>query len=173
MVSFVDPSQLLREARDASGLSQRELAACAGTSGPTIAAYESGAKEPRLSTLDRLVSATGQHLYVRVGRHLTRTDRRSLALHAAVNARLCEDSQAVLRKARKNMVTMRAAAKGRAAQRLFAEWDELLDGPLTAVSETLLSSSEHACDLRQVSPFAGVLNDGERRAVIAAAAVLL
>lgn len=48
---------LIRLARAKTGLSQRELARRAGTSQPTIAAYETGRKEPMLSTLSRIIRA--------------------------------------------------------------------------------------------------------------------
>ena len=51
--SGVPAATLLLAVRSEAGLSQRELAARAGTSGATVAAYELGTKEPRLSTLAR------------------------------------------------------------------------------------------------------------------------
>lgn len=54
----------LRAARRRSGLSQRELAARAGTSQATIAAYERGRKLPTIEVYDRLLAATGERLTV-------------------------------------------------------------------------------------------------------------
>jgi transcriptional regulator with XRE-family HTH domain len=48
---------LIRGARRAAGITQLELAARAGTAQPAVAAYESGAKTPNLTTLERLVGA--------------------------------------------------------------------------------------------------------------------
>src|SRR4051794_11505903 len=45
--------------RAAAGLSQRELARRAGTSGPTLHAYEHGTKSPTVSTLERIARAAG------------------------------------------------------------------------------------------------------------------
>jgi transcriptional regulator with XRE-family HTH domain len=61
----VDPGQTLKRARHGAALSQSELARRAGTSQATISAYESGAKEPSLSTLERLLAVTGHSLDVR------------------------------------------------------------------------------------------------------------
>lgn len=58
----MDVPDLLRRARRSAGLSQRDLAKSAGTSGATVAAYESGAKDPRARTLARLLKATGHTL---------------------------------------------------------------------------------------------------------------
>jgi len=51
--------QLIRAARQRAGLSQRALAARAGTSHATLAQYETGAKVPRTDTLDRILVAAG------------------------------------------------------------------------------------------------------------------
>jgi len=53
---------LLREARSAVHLSQTELAKRAGVAQSVISAYESGRREPALSTLRRLIEATGLNL---------------------------------------------------------------------------------------------------------------
>jgi transcriptional regulator with XRE-family HTH domain len=55
----MDAAVSLRTARLRSGLSLRELAERAGTSHATLSAYESGAKVPRVDTLDRIVRAAG------------------------------------------------------------------------------------------------------------------
>jgi transcriptional regulator with XRE-family HTH domain len=60
----VDAAEILRTARRDAGLSQAELAARAGTSQATVSAYESGRKEPSLSTLSRLLDVTGTRLTV-------------------------------------------------------------------------------------------------------------
>ncbi len=57
---------LLRTARQQGGLSQAKLARRAGVTQSVISAYESGARQPSLATLARLVAATGSDLEVRV-----------------------------------------------------------------------------------------------------------
>jgi transcriptional regulator with XRE-family HTH domain len=47
----------LRRARTRSGLSLRQLARRAGTSHPTLAAYEAGRKVPTVETFDRVLRA--------------------------------------------------------------------------------------------------------------------
>ena len=109
---------ILLAARIEAGLSQRELAARAGTSGATIAAYERGTKEPRLSTLLRLLSAAGMRLELSyapalssANGDLTREDRRSLALHRVIAARFAGDPRAVSRKAVRNLKVMRRGGR--------------------------------------------------------------
>jgi transcriptional regulator with XRE-family HTH domain len=55
----MEAGTVLREARRRAGLSLRRLAERAATSHPTLAAYESGAKIPRVDTLARIVGAAG------------------------------------------------------------------------------------------------------------------
>jgi predicted nucleotidyltransferase/DNA-binding XRE family transcriptional regulator len=63
-VEQVVAAKVLRDARQRSGLSQTELARRAKVAQSVISAYESGRREPALSTLSRLVAATGQRLTV-------------------------------------------------------------------------------------------------------------
>jgi transcriptional regulator with XRE-family HTH domain len=53
---------VLRTARQASGYSQRALAARADTDQAAIARYEAGLVVPDLRTLDRLLAACGREL---------------------------------------------------------------------------------------------------------------
>ncbi len=64
----MDAAALIKEARARAGLTQAQLAQAAGTSQPTLAAYESGAKSPSVRTLDRIVRAAGATLHVTVRR---------------------------------------------------------------------------------------------------------
>ena len=50
-------SALIHKAREAAGITQLEVAERAGTTQPAVAAYESGARTPSLSTLVRLLDA--------------------------------------------------------------------------------------------------------------------
>ena len=55
----MDAAATVRAARRSAGLSLRQLARAAGTSHSTLSAYETGAKEPTVATLDRIVRAAG------------------------------------------------------------------------------------------------------------------
>ena len=55
----MDSGDLIRRARRRANLTQRALAQRAGTSHTTLAAYETGAKVPRVDTLDRILQAAG------------------------------------------------------------------------------------------------------------------
>jgi transcriptional regulator with XRE-family HTH domain len=161
--------ELLAALRRRAGMSQDELARRAGTSGPTVAAYERGHKEPRWSTFVRLAEACGATPTVALtptGSALTRSERRSLALHEAVLMRLLEDPDTVRALARHNLAVMGEAAP--AAAPYLRQWQALLEGPLADLAVVLVSPAADACELRQNSPFAGVLDAVERDRVLAA-----
>lgn len=56
------PRTVIEEARLASGLGQADLAALAGTSQPTLSAYERGKKSPGLAVAERIVNAAGWNI---------------------------------------------------------------------------------------------------------------
>jgi len=66
MDTYADPASLLRMARERSGLTQRALADRAGTSQSVVARIERGQSSPRVSTLNRLVEATGHKVEFRL-----------------------------------------------------------------------------------------------------------
>ena len=149
--------------RRITGLTQSALAALAGTSQPTIAAYETGTKRPSLRTLQRLASAAGLGVHVAFVPHLTREDRRSLALHERIADRLRVAPAETLARARANVARMRRLHPH--ASDLLDEWERLLQGPPDALADALVSPGLHGRDLRHVTPFAGVLSAAERAAV--------
>jgi len=58
--------ELLHQARRLAGLSQAELAQRAGIAQSVVSVYESGRRQPALSTLEGLIAATGHDLHVEV-----------------------------------------------------------------------------------------------------------
>lgn len=150
----------VREIRRRTGLSQAALAAAAGTSQPTIAAYERGRKVPSVDTLRRLAEAAGLEMRVDFVPPLTREDRRSLALHEAIARELALDPVRVRTKAKENLRRMREVHPGAAP--ILREWEVLLDRPLDDLIALIRDPSPRARELRHVTPFAGVLTPGQR-----------
>jgi len=62
------PLTLIREARGRAGLSQAQLARRAKTSQSAIARYEAGAATPTLTTLERILAASGDALVLGAAR---------------------------------------------------------------------------------------------------------
>jgi transcriptional regulator with XRE-family HTH domain len=71
----MDAASTLRTVRRRARLTLRALAARAGTSHSTLAAYEGGRKVPTVETLDRIVRAAGYELGVELTRRIGGTDR--------------------------------------------------------------------------------------------------
>lgn len=144
-------------------MTQSDLARAAGTSQPTIAAYEAERKSPTLATLHRLANAAGFEMDVEFHPPLTREDRRSLALHRAVAEHLMEDPDRVLEQARETLARMKEASPTEIP--LVREWEVLLDRPSEHVVSVLTDPAPHARELRHVTPFAGVLSAAQRARV--------
>lgn len=60
----METASLLGSARKAAGFSQEGLAALAGTSRPTLSAYENGRKSPSLETAQRILDEAGFQLAI-------------------------------------------------------------------------------------------------------------
>lgn len=99
--------------------------------------------------------------------HLTRDQRRSLWLGYAIAGKLVQDPSPVLRKAQENLGILQSRSRG-ANRRWLQGWERLLGGPIEGVLEALTSRSPKARELRQNSPFAGVLSERERHEVLSA-----
>jgi transcriptional regulator with XRE-family HTH domain len=153
----------VRALRERAAVTQTALAQAAGTSQPTIAAYEAGRKSPTVETLGRLAHAVGLEAHVQFEPPLTREDRRSLALHRAIARRLTDEPRHVLALARRNLATMQR--RHGASVSLLREWRAILDRPVQAIVTLLEDTDPWARELRHVTPFAGVLSANDRRQV--------
>jgi len=78
---------MIRNARRAAGITQLELAGVAGTAQPAVAAYESGARTPSLTTLRRLLGACEYDVEMRARPRV----RRGAATLAELSATVSED----------------------------------------------------------------------------------
>ncbi len=110
----------------------------------------------------------------RLARSGTRADARRLEqirsrwLHRAVAGRLARDPERVLARATRNLDRLEQVHPTGTSARWLARWRALIaDGP-EAVMRALTAESTEADELRQNSPFAGVLPERERLAIIRA-----
>lgn len=97
---------------------------------------------------------------------LTRDQRRSLWLAFAIAGRIVGDPDHARTLAYENLESMRRTSRGQARVWLD-EWERLLAGPIEDLLAALTSRSQRGRDLRQNSPFAGVISDTERGDVLA------
>jgi excisionase family DNA binding protein len=124
--------------------------------------------------------------YIKVGAHrrirradidavlrpdLTRDQLKALWLHRAVAGKLVTNPEAVLTKAKANLQLLRRVHPDGVAAAWLARWHVILDSGVEAIVEALTSRVPEAVELRQNSPFAGVLPEAERRSVLGAFAV--
>jgi hypothetical protein len=88
------------------------------------------------------------------------SDVRGLAYHRAVARRLDRPTADMAL-----ALVRHWKGKGSIDPRYAESWEELLEGPLPDLRRVLEDESRAARDLRQNSPFAGVLSEAERRAI--------
>ncbi|CAB4925228.1 unannotated protein [freshwater metagenome] len=101
-------------------------------------------------------------------RRMTRDQTRSMLLAHAIAGRVAVDPEGSRTVARENLQRMLAAAPRGGARVWLQEWERLLDGSLIGLLSALTSPTPRSRELRQNNPFAGVLSEEERTAVLAA-----
>jgi hypothetical protein len=87
----------------------------------------------------------------------------SLVYHRVVAERLNEE---LVNTARRRLDRQRR--DGRIDPRWAAEWERILELPIERIAQRISSDAPRARELRQTSPFAGVLTEQERQRLIAA-----
>lgn len=174
MLPRVKWSNLVIEARGHAGLSQRALARRAGVPPSTVHRIEAERISPTVEMFDRLLTAAGVEAAVTllptlddvIARpDLNESERRSLALGVLTARRVLTEPLAAIALARRNLATMRKASTASSVPYLHA-WEQLLEGPTTGLVNVLVGDDQTARDLRQATPFAGLVPEPERRAAI-------
>ena len=143
-------------------MTQGQLAECAGTSRARLNSYERAQVSPTSDTLERVLGAMGADLTTIPT--MTYEERRSLAISESIARKLVEDPDAVISKARSNLVRMRMAATHEVTW--IDIWDAILGLGVYHVASLLTATDQFARDLRQSSPFAGVLTEAARAEAI-------
>ena len=93
-------------------------------------------------------------------------EARSLAMHCLAAKKIAQDP-ALLTKAQRTLDYWRRNY-GENPPRALDEWAEILSWPWPAIAAFITDPGERATRLRQSSPFAGLLQPGERKRVYAA-----
>ncbi|MGN8244930.1 helix-turn-helix domain-containing protein [Cellulomonas soli] len=174
----------IRHQRLARGLDQRDLAELAGVSTSALRRLEAGQGSTLRTTLavlrvlDTPVTLPGVESEPPHGRRRVsgkthvrptlerREEKVSLEMHRAVARRLRADGPGVRARAKANLETVSRTVHGPQAQEWVREWSDALAGPTGELVDLLVRQDEHGIDMRQVSPFAGVLTEDERAAAI-------
>jgi hypothetical protein len=87
----------------------------------------------------------------------------ALAYHRLVAERLTDQ---IVENAQRRVLRLRS--EGRVDPRWADEWDRILSLPLPEVAKAISADTARARELRQTSPFAGVLTEQERRRLVEA-----
>ncbi len=103
---------LIREARRRAGLSQAELGRRAGVTQSVVSAYESGARQPSVPVLTRLVEAAGLRLDLRVQRKMSPLRRLSGPVGLRVRAHRAEIVRTAARHGAANVRVFGSVARG-------------------------------------------------------------
>lgn len=150
----------VQRAREAAGLSIRELARRADVAASTVWRIEAGRLDPTVSMLARLLEASAS---TRPVGQSTREDAVSLALGRLTASAVLRDPTQHVGRARSRVAAIVEGQSSSRGQRLWAtEWQGLLVGPLEGVVAALIDPSERGYELRQNTPFTGLLADEER-----------
>ena len=100
---------------------------------------------------------------IRTGRtRMSKQDTQSLLLAYAVAGEVVLHPESTLKKARHNLEVMKSLAHKGSTRVWLHEWDKLLSGPLLTLLQALTATSQRSRELRQNSPFAGVLSEEAR-----------
>jgi excisionase family DNA binding protein len=91
---------------------------------------------------------------------------RSWRLHIAVAGKVAGNPEEALALARMNLAHMRQVHDDGSADAWLDQWEQVLDSGVAAVLDVLTSRAPLAVELRQNTPFAGVLTQDERRHVL-------
>ena len=160
MVSIKSPLLSTGEVASVLGVSRQHVVDLCDRGDLICVRVGSHRRVPR-SELDRLLGAVHEE-------KLTRDQERSLWLHRAVLAELVENPEDVLARVGGNLQRLRSQHPGRGMTACWlGQWQELLDAGVDAVADVLTSRRPAALELRQNSPFAGVISEAVRSRVLA------
>lgn len=171
--------ELIRKAKDAGAAAEKSrremLAASERRAEAVFALWAEGMPVRKIAEVIGVSPSVSQRLLEKARENRPRLSRReervSYELHRAVAEKIAEDPQSVLEKARINLQRMSARTRNTHAQDWVAEWDELVNGDdIDRLVEGMLRADERGIDLRQMTPFAGVLSQEERLIAIHKAA---
>ena len=158
--------EILTSIRRMSGLSGRELARRAGTTHSALIDYAKGRHDPGFSTLERIALAGGYDLVVELRPRLSGPEIRTLEMHRAITTKIESGTERVREIAQRNLQVLRAQDTAGNAEPYLDAWEDLISGPVARLIAVMTSTDQAARDLRQASPFAGVLTDEERLEVL-------
>ncbi len=155
---------IVKNLRHQACLTQQQLAEMGGTSQSTIAAYETGTKSPTFRTVENLAKSQNLEILVSYLPRMTREDERSLAYHRAIVEALRKSPAPIYARAKKNLEKLHKMHPD--TQILLNQWQVWLTFPLENLISKILDPYPQAREMRQVSPFSGVLSPKQRTQIL-------
>jgi hypothetical protein len=114
--------------------------------------------------VQKLAASLGLEVAVDFIPGMTREDRRSLAFHSAIAELVEHDAEPAVGRARRNLARLCEAHPH--ATPLLECWRDWLDLPPSRLIANMLDPRPHAREMRQVSPFSGMLSARERARIL-------
>ncbi len=163
--------EVLREVMLETGITQSELSRLSGVRQPSISGFLSGKVDISDDQLDRLLSCMGFRLEVTrrpVEPDLTHSERRSWMLHRRLSRHLTRESFEDWRpRLLRNLENVRSGVKGRVHLDNVERWTDLIQGgDVVGLHRAMTGLDRRSIEMREVSPFSGLLPDDERVEVL-------
>lgn len=154
-----------------TGTTQTTLSRISGVHQPSISQFWSGKVDLSDEQLDRLLSCMGYRLEVTrrpVEPDLTHSERRSWMLHRRLSSHLTRESFDDWRpRLLGNLEKVRSGVQGRVHLDNVERWrDLILDGNVLGLHRAMTGLDRRSIEMRDVSPFSGLLPDHERVEVL-------
>lgn len=162
---------VLRDVMHSTGTTQTDLSEISGVHQSSISQFLSGSRGMSDDKVNQLLSCMGQRLEVE-SRHveipLTRSERRSWMLHKQLSRHLSghsllEWSPVIMG----NFDRLRDGVRGEPHSRNLVRWQDLVDSQDVSGIRTVFNGPERvSVEMREVSPFGGILSEDERLDVL-------
>jgi transcriptional regulator with XRE-family HTH domain len=171
-VGFVEGRpEILRRVMLETGTTQSELSRLSGVHQPSISQYLAGKVDLSDDQLDRLLSCLGHRLEVvrrPVAVDLTRSERRSWRLHLRISSHLSPDVLDDWRPTlTQNLKVLRSRVQGQPHERNLKRWQMLVASrDLSGIRRALTGLDRDSIEMREISPFGGLLSPQERSDVL-------
>lgn len=168
---MTDRGDVLREVMRETGITQSELSRLSGVRQPSISQFLSGRVEMSDDMLDRLLNCMGYQLEVvrrAIQPRLSRSVERSWRLHRQLSIRLTEDTLTGWRPAiLSRLERLRGGVQGQPHTRNLDRWRTLVrEGDVSGLRRVMTGLDTDSIEMREVSPMAGLLPEGERIKVL-------